>query len=314
MVAKTKLVALALVGMLVLTAVGCTDLVVIKVNRPPVILVNAFPTQGTAPFTVEFDASDSSDPDSDRFTINWYFIESGIVKTGTRVTYTFEDDSDFNNDGWHEGYHIRVVAVDTNGNASDIDLPAVIVYNPAPVANFKVKRNSTLTLVPITFDATDSYDPAGIIIQPRGKIIEYRWDFGDGVIAYGVAIQHIYHKKGNYPVTLTLTDDDFAVNRKTMIVNVDNRIPVAKISYWLKSQGVQPQGIIIIPKVFVFDGSGSFDEDGSVVKYVWYFSDDVVLVGKQVERTFDRAGYYKVVLEVTDDNGDVGQARLSFRI
>ena len=57
--------------------------------------------------------------------------------------------------------------------------------------------------VPIHFDASESYDP-------DGTIVNYSWDFGDGNTAIGVTANHAYSEDGNYTVTLTVTDDDGA--------------------------------------------------------------------------------------------------------
>lgn len=303
-----------LLGALAVVVTACTEFEITLINRPPVVILAGFPTQGTAPFSVEFDASASYDPDGDSFTITWHFIESGIVRYGTKVSYTFDDDSDFNNDGWQEGYHIKIIAKDIYNNITEVNLGPVVVLNPRPVANFTVYRSSNLTLVPISFDATASYDPAGIVVQPHGKIIDYRWDFGDGLIGYGPVVQHSYLKKGNYIVTLSLTDDDYEITQKSQVISVENRVPIAKINYWFSPSQTEPQGIIIVPRPITFDGSGSFDEDGFIVNYVWYFSDGLVMYGPRVERAFEDKGPHQVILEVVDDNGDIGRVQVLFQL
>ncbi|RLF57476.1 MAG: hypothetical protein DRN27_07720, partial [Thermoplasmata archaeon] len=53
----------------------------------------------------------------------------------------------------------------------------------------------------ICFDASGSYDPAG-------NIIEYKWDFGDGVNATGEKVCHTYVNGSNYNVTLKVISGD----------------------------------------------------------------------------------------------------------
>ncbi len=312
--AKSLMGVLFMVVSLLFVA-GCSDLKLTLIsNSSPVIVVKSFPNEGVAPFTVFFDASNSYDIDGDSFSISWHFVEEQLVESGLAVSHTFFDDSDYNNDGFNEGYQVVVVAEDVFGNRSFANF-VILVYNPAPVVNFIVNRNSSLTLTPITFDASASYDPASIIVKPRGKIIEYKWDFGDGAVTYGVVVQHTYLKKGDYQVVLSLTDDDYMINQARAIVSVDNRNPVARINYWLKPQGdFTSQDIIIVSRPFVFDASSSFDEDGSIVKYVWRFSDGLVFEGKQIERTFDKGGVCEVLLEVIDDDGGRGWETISIRI
>ncbi|MFO7618401.1 MAG: PKD domain-containing protein [Thermoplasmata archaeon] len=63
------------------------------------------------------------------------------------------------------------------------------------------------------FDASGSYDIDGCIVS-------YGWDFGDGSIAQGIAVEHTYSVAGTYEVMLTVTDDDGAVAKETVFVEV----------------------------------------------------------------------------------------------
>lgn len=70
----------------------------------------------------------------------------------------------------------------------------------------------------VTFDASDSTDP-------DGTIVEYRWDWGDGrsEVTAVPAAEHAYPAGGTYVVTLTVVDDDGATNTETFNVNVEGR-------------------------------------------------------------------------------------------
>jgi hypothetical protein len=61
------------------------------------------------------------------------------------------------------------------------------------------------------FDASDSYDI-------DGEIVSYEWDFGDGTVAQGIAVQHTYSVPGEYTVALTVTDDDGIASVKTVTI------------------------------------------------------------------------------------------------
>ena len=67
---------------------------------------------------------------------------------------------------------------------------------------------------PVTFDASESYDP-------DGEIAEYVWDFGDGTTATGRRVEHVFPQRRQYQVTLTVIDDDGAENRTVRTVTVD---------------------------------------------------------------------------------------------
>ncbi|MCD6331374.1 MAG: PKD domain-containing protein, partial [Thermoplasmata archaeon] len=55
----------------------------------------------------------------------------------------------------------------------------------------------------VIFNST-SYDLDGFIAN-------YTWNFGDGSIAYGRNVSHVYYNEGSYIVNLTIKDDDGAI-------------------------------------------------------------------------------------------------------
>jgi hypothetical protein len=65
----------------------------------------------------------------------------------------------------------------------------------------------------ITFNGSRSYDR-------DGRIITYRWNFGDGTNETGEIITHIYTTPGNYTVTLLVTDNKFAQDIYTTYARV----------------------------------------------------------------------------------------------
>lgn len=59
--------------------------------------------------------------------------------------------------------------------------------------------------------------------------------------------------------------------------------------------------------VFVFDGSRSSDDDGVIVEHLWEFEDGTAAAGAVIEKTWERAGTFGVVLTVVDDDGEIAQ-------
>ena len=70
----------------------------------------------------------------------------------------------------------------------------------SPVASLTEDKTTALVGETITFNASTSYDPDGVILS-------YDWDFGDGTTGSGVTVTHNYSAAGTYTVTLTVTDD-----------------------------------------------------------------------------------------------------------
>lgn len=60
------------------------------------------------------------------------------------------------------------------------------------------------------------------------------------------------------------------------------------------------------PVTISFDGSGSFDQDGTIATYAWNFGDGATDSGASVSHTYSGAGNYTATLTVTDNTGLTG--------
>ena len=70
-----------------------------------------------------------------------------------------------------------------------------------PVARFSTSPEQGGTPQWVSTDASDSQDP-------DGRIVDYRWDFGDGRIAEGPQAYCTYSQPGTYMISLTVRDND----------------------------------------------------------------------------------------------------------
>jgi prepilin-type N-terminal cleavage/methylation domain-containing protein len=165
--------------------------------------------------------------------------------------------------------------------------------NRPPTASFK----HTCSPPSCTFDASESHDE-------DGAIVSYLWEFGDGTTGSGVTVGHVFPTFGVYAVTLTVVDDGGASASETQFVStmVGNAHPAAVFTR------------SCVQLTCTFDGSGSYDQDGSIVDYEWDFGDETVESGASltsVVHEFGAAGVYSVTLTVTDNDGATGsQSRL----
>lgn len=144
---------------------------------------------------------------------------------------------------------------------------------------------------PVCLDASKSYDP-------DGTIVSYTWDFGDGTSGSGKKVSHTYAAPGDYTVTLTVRDDDGAVDTDTAVVHIHetavNQKPVPVIT--MKSHAH-------VGELVEFNASKSYDPDGSIISYVWRFGDGKADYGKTVYHSYSTSGVYRVELVVVDDDG-----------
>lgn len=145
----------------------------------------------------------------------------------------------------------------------------------------------------ILFDASKSYDP-------DGEIAFYRWNFGDGTSEIlAEQILHSYSNPGVYDVLLTVIDNDGTSSQKdttiTVVEGMANKPPIAKPG--------GPYTCNVTESVFL-DGSESYDTDGSIVNYTWYFGDGSIGYGKTTSHIYGGEGILLVELKVTDNEGD----------
>jgi PKD repeat protein len=96
-----------------------------------------------------------------------------------------------------------IYANDPSGNENDTKRPFCDTGGPY----------SGVMAIGVSFDGSDSFDL-------DGTISNYQWDFGDGLTGKGLSINHVYSAKGNYTVTLTVTDIEGNTNSAKTYVDI----------------------------------------------------------------------------------------------
>ena len=160
--------------------------------------------------------------------------------------------------------------------------------NQAPIVDVNDPYNGTVN-EPVQFDGSGSSDP-------DGTIVAYDWDFGDGSTGSGAMPTHTYMVDGTYNVTLTVIDDMGATDSAgtTATIGLDNQAPIADVNNPYNGTVDEP---------VQFDGSDSYDPDGTIVAYDWDFGDGSIGSGATPTHTYTVDGIYNVTLTVTDDMG-----------
>jgi len=247
--------------------------------HPPIVSFTFSPLTPYINETVTFNATGSYDPDGD---IVWYYWSFGddtyLNATDQIAQHAYVDNGT---------YTVTLVVSDNEGLNSTASA-IVTVPNRPPVAIFTESAEIVLTSLAIYFDASDSYDP-------DGSILNYFWDFGDGNNAAGVTVDHAYADDGVYTVTLTITDDDGETTSKSATKTVSNRPPIALFT--------ENATTVLTGEIIHFDASGSNDPDGLVISYFWDFGDGTDATGVTVNHAYEDDGVYTVTLVVTDDDG-----------
>ena len=218
------------------------------------------------------------------------------VCNGTNYTWDFGDGSigygKFVNHSYSDGeYNVRLIVKD-NGKEIVNETVMFSTYNTPPTADFYYSPEYPYTLETVYFwdNSTD----------PDGYIINWTWYFGDGSTGYGKFVSHVYAKAGKYNVTLIVVDNNYEASHVTKQIIVRNRLPIAKFRWTRENE-----------TLMFYDMS--YDEDGYIVNYTWYFGDGTVSYERNPSHQYAKDGTYTIKLVVRDDDGGVGEVTKTIR-
>ena len=253
----------------------------IVVRVPPIASFTANPNPAVVGRSVTFDASASRDPDGNVVAYAWDFGDS-TTGSGAITTHPYAIPGTFN-------VTLNVTDNDSlNGTVShDVVVQAAPPGPQPPVADFTANPVRVNPGVPVTFDASASFDP-------DGTIVAYTWEFGDSTGGSGVVATHSYANPGVFTVNLTVVDNQTLSSSATHQVTV-NAPPHAGFQF-------APTTVFVGISV-TFDGSTSSDPDGSIASYAWDFGDGSTGTGIQAVHVFAAKGTFQIRLTVVDNDG-----------
>ena len=247
-------------------------------NQAPVAKASASTISGIAPLEVNFTGSESSD-DAEITVYSWDFKDGNTATTANAVN-TFTE----------PGTYAVVLRVTDGDDLSATETITITVAAPnaPPVADISANTVSGAAPLLVNFIGSESTDD--------NRVTSYAWDFKDGNTATIANTEHTFNDKGNYNVSLTVTDEEGLSSTETLRITVTeaNTAPIARIAASSES-GIAPFGVN-------FTGSGSTDDKG-IVRYSWNFKDGSSANTANAEHTFTVSGTYNVSLVVTDEEG-----------
>ena len=250
----------------------------VRVNHPPVAEAGTDQTSVVGG-ALRVDAGASYDRDGTISAWRWD-MGDGTMLDGVSATHAYASPG---------SYMVTLTATDNSGvsNAAAGDRLTVIVNAPpqpigkGPDRAIAVGEVATLT--------------AAGSVDPDGEILSYRWMFGDGAMAEGPDVQYAWTRPGVFAVVLTATD-----NSGTPSAQVDVSFNVVVSAAPVAEAGPDQA---VTASVVSFDGGGSTDPDGSIIRWEWEFGDGQTDSGRNVDHAFAAPGTYEVKLTVTDNSG-----------
>lgn len=252
-------------------------------NNPPTAIIQVENTVFELGETIEFDGTDSFDPDGDPLTYEWDFDDGSPVTTEESPSHSYDSVG---------LYEVSLTVDDSWTDGTDTTTQLIeIVADVEPVVADAGDELFIFTGVDVTLDGTDTENPSG-------RDISYSWDLGNGVVLEdaGPTPTVSYAEEGVYTVELTVEDFTGAVDTDTVRVEArdENLDPVANAGEDISALNTT---------VVEFDGSESEDPEGDELSYTWDFGDGQTGVGVETDHTYDERGEYTVQLTVEDPWG-----------
>ncbi len=179
--------------------------ILVEVEEPPVVpVVSLFPSSGTAPLIVDFNASLSTCrlEDCKIISYEWDFNDNTkVLRGGAFTSHQFQSPGN---------YAVEVTAI-TNLGDRVTKIVYVTVTDAPLISCFVVSRTSGVVPLTVAFDPTRC---------SKGDIVRYQWDFGDGYISSKKKTVHTYTDSGVYTAILRVFDKDGRVNEMQEIITV----------------------------------------------------------------------------------------------
>ena len=185
-------------------------------------------------------------------------------------------------------FNASVTVRDARGAVGALAPVPVLVIDQHPVPIIETDGTAIHAGVPAVFSSERSYDPDGVI---EGR----SWDFGDGGLALGPVVSHVFSAPRSYIVRFTVVDGAGYYNITTLQVGVINDPPSARI--------FASSRVLLSGETVILDAYSSTDGDGRILAYEWSFGGTGSGTGPVANCTFSAPGTYLVTLNVTDDMG-----------
>lgn len=186
-----------------------------------------------------------------------------------------------------EGTQSVTLVVTSNNGCTDTLTQNVLVHY-LPVADFTSPN-------PCLNGGTDFEDQSTVI----GSTIDtWNWNFGDGGTSTDQDPTHLYGSAGTYPVTLIVSSSFGCLDTVTINSTV---LPGPNANF------VVDDNTVGLGQNVTFTDQSTPPAD--IISWFWDFDDGSTEITQDAIHAFDSAGYYDVILVVTDNNGCIDTAR-----
>ncbi|MCJ7570727.1 MAG: PKD domain-containing protein [Candidatus Thermoplasmatota archaeon] len=171
-------------------------------NNQPTPSFSFTPSTLTTDDTIQFiDASS----DSDGWITAWLWnFGDGKTSTSQNPTHKYTNSGTFT---------VSLQVTDDDGSSIPTSKTLTVIQNIKPIADFIYPLSNLKVNESIQF--TDNSQDSD------GTIVEWSWNFGDGVTSTYQNPKHWYTKTGSYPVTLQVTDNNGGTHSKLVSIEIE---------------------------------------------------------------------------------------------
>jgi PKD repeat protein len=216
-----------------------------------------------------------SDRSSDNGTIThwlWDFGD-GAMADAQNPTHHYEK----------EGlYEVKLWVADEESVTSEPYVRILEIQRAPVVSSF------TFTQKLVTHESIEFTDRSKAFL---GKVIQWRWNFGDGSTADTQTASHTYNKAGDYHVSLEVSDELNTTDRLEMTLRIINPKPVVGFDF----EPPAPRSSDTIQL------TSQATDNGMITQWFWDLGDGSTSTEENPTHTFAKPGRYKVTLVVADD-------------
>ncbi len=254
------------VSLVIFNQGGCVDSAssVVNVFATPQAIATTTDTAGCAPYAVTF-----SNTSVDATGYTWDFGD-GSTSTQTTPVHTYTVPGI---------YTISLTASGPGGCSGQLTLPVTVHVKAMPTASFTTSAVTGCTPMQVTFNNTSSG-----LVNPT-----WQWSFGNGVQSQQQNPSVTYNQEANFPVLLTVTNDEGCIDTATATIDV-NLSPVANAG------GMDTSGCI--PHTINYNSNSLFADS-----LIWQFGNGAVSNSVSGTYTYTQAGTFQPVLIALTNEG-----------
>jgi len=181
----------------------------------------------------------------------------------------------------------------------------VSISNESIVAIIDVASDKGNAPFTVELDGSSSSDP-------DGEISTYAWEIDGGGFEEGEStLTHEFTQVGEYVVKLRVTNTkgEYTIVEKKIIVEAgDAPVPVIEVLNNDNDKYFTDQS-------YTFDASKSTSPAGVIRRFEWDFGDGSSIVKtRTAQHTFKEVGTYKVILALTDEDGNKGESEIVLEV